>query len=228
MSERKLVWIDLETTGLDPAGVGSQILEMAVIVTDAAASREEMIFHGGSAITAMTKIDEEVRQMHEDSGLLPILRREISVDMEVYSSETDLLMAATTGLSLHLGRPNVATFWPLSGAELAEADPLLGDAEARKAYYKVAPLIAGSSVHFDVRWLSSRYCGMRFLRLMHYRQIDVSGVREFLRCAGLWAGEDNHKPAHRAIDDLWASIDLYRKERQIVMGSAHDGPRMVY
>src|SRR6478672_9883793 len=72
MSDR-LVWIDLEMTGLDTAR--HTIVEIAVLVTD---SELELVDEGIDVIVhaspeELAKMDDFVRNMHTKSGLLPAI-----------------------------------------------------------------------------------------------------------------------------------------------------------
>ena len=86
----RLVWLDLETTGLDPSeGV---ILEIAAVVTDRNlfefASVEHVCGHRKELILPM--MDEYVQLMHYDSGLLE----------EVYRSMTTVTDAMRSVMSV--------------------------------------------------------------------------------------------------------------------------------
>jgi oligoribonuclease len=105
MSDR-LVWIDLEMTGLDTGR--HTIVEIAVLVTDSELELIDddgidLIVHAGPA--ALAEMDEYVRKMHTKSGLLPAM-------------EASKLTLAEAGdrvleyLADHLPGPNTA---PLCG-----------------------------------------------------------------------------------------------------------------
>ena len=71
----RLVWLDLEMTGLDPERC--VIVEIATVVTDGnldvIAEGPELVIHAGDAyLDAMAPV---VRDMHTRSGLLPAIRR---------------------------------------------------------------------------------------------------------------------------------------------------------
>lgn len=75
----RLVWVDLEMTGLDPAS--HVIVEIASIVTDA---NLQPLDDGVSFVVAATAeqlaaMDDFVTQMHTDSGLLPEIPAGISL-----------------------------------------------------------------------------------------------------------------------------------------------------
>jgi oligoribonuclease len=68
-----LVWLDLEMTGLDPAR--DVIVEIATIVTD---DELEIVAEGPDIVvhqpaTALSRMDDVVREMHTASGLLPAI-----------------------------------------------------------------------------------------------------------------------------------------------------------
>ncbi|MDU0479779.1 oligoribonuclease [Staphylococcus chromogenes] len=67
----RLVWIDLEMTGLDPAR--HVIVEVAAIVTDAnlniLGSGLDLVVHASEA--ELAEMDDFVRNMHTTNGLLP-------------------------------------------------------------------------------------------------------------------------------------------------------------
>jgi oligoribonuclease len=72
MSERsrRLVWVDLEMTGLDPSSC--EIVEIATVITDeqleVVAEGPELVIRPSDA--ALASMDPFVRTMHEKSGLL--------------------------------------------------------------------------------------------------------------------------------------------------------------
>lgn len=70
------------------------------------------------------------------------------------------------------------------------------------------PILAGSTVHFDRSWLLHHALGFERWGV-HYRLLDVSGVRELLRATGRDAPERADKP-HRAMPDVEASLALGR------------------
>src|SRR5574341_2364920 len=71
----RLVWIDLEMTGLDVER--HTIVELAVLVTDA---ELEILDDGIDLVVhqppeALAEMDDFVRKMHEKSGLLPEIEK---------------------------------------------------------------------------------------------------------------------------------------------------------
>jgi oligoribonuclease len=74
-ADNRLVWIDLEMTGLDVER--HRIVELAVLVTDAhlevLADGLDLVVHQSPEVLA--EMDEFVRKMHTKSGLLPEIER---------------------------------------------------------------------------------------------------------------------------------------------------------
>jgi oligoribonuclease len=83
----RLVWMDLEMTGLDPASC--VVVEIATIVTDA---QLEVVAEGPNLVvhqpdSALEGMDDFVRNMHERSGLLDRIRAS-KVSLEAAEAET--------------------------------------------------------------------------------------------------------------------------------------------
>lgn len=133
MSDEKtvLVWVDLETTGLDERkGVG-EILEYAVVLTDLELNEidsiEGVIPHDMDWINDLMKVNDYVREMHTKNGLLEEvaqasrLFRRAAVDHERFKITSMLL---------------------------------------RHQMDDTIFVIAGSSVSFDRRWLKEHMPGL--------------------------------------------------------------------
>ena len=173
-SDRTLVWVDLEMTGLDPKTCA--IIQMAMILTDVelqevAPPWEMTIWQPDSVLESMSPF---VRDMHATTGLL----------QQVRASKTSLEEAekkAMQVLTEHVGYGN--------------------------------GILCGNSIGQDRRFL---YAYMpTFEGYLHYRQIDVSTVKEL---AGWWYNEKYPKPdsgQHTALFDIRQSLEelrFYRKQ----------------
>ena len=79
MNSHKLVWIDLEMTGLSPEN--DRIIELASIVTDAQLNilEEGPVFAVHQSLKRLTELDEWNTKTHTESGLVSRVR-ESSVD----------------------------------------------------------------------------------------------------------------------------------------------------
>jgi oligoribonuclease len=173
-SDDRLVWMDLEMSGLDVER--NVILEIATLVSN---HQLEVVAEGptiviGHPASLLEGMDDWNREHHTASGLW---------ERVLHSSIT------------------------------------LGEAEARTLEFirqHVAELsspLCGNSIHQDRRFLS-RYMPTLDVYL-HYRNIDVSTVKELVR---RWYPDGPEPPAkkhaHLALDDIRESIDELRFYRQ--------------
>lgn len=188
----KLVWCDLETTGIEDHDL---ILEYSFVVTN---SKFEELGHVSSVVCDCdpTKLIPKNQPRTKDSqipcyeahfeapegklSLVGLLQSMASkVDMNAYSIQTmekELLEW-------------FAEFGIVPGME----NP---------------PPLCGSSVHFDRRFLKRYTPAVE--KLFHYRNIDVSAIRELQR---RWAPElemEWPESTHRAHEDLRYSLALIR------------------
>jgi oligoribonuclease len=172
----RLVWIDLEMSGLDPER--ERILEIATLVTD---GQLELVAEGPELV------------IHQDDALLAA--------MDAWNTEHH----GTSGLTERV-----------RASTISEAE-----AEARTLAFiqahvpaRAAPL-AGNSVHMDRLFLARYFPALE--GYLHYRNVDVSTVKELVR---RWHPEvferrPDKKGAHRALDDIRESIEelrFYRRE----------------
>lgn len=162
-----LVWVDVETTGLDPNV--HVLLEVAIVVTD---QNLQEIAEPFSVVIrptfkAFAEMGDVVREMHLNSGLLAEL--DDGVDLEV---ARDMVVTYLTNQVFPLGP---------------------------------APL-AGNNVGFDRAFLQAYIPDA--LPFVHYRNVDVSTVKELAR---RWAPElletaPEKTGNHRALGDILDSI----------------------
>jgi len=163
----RMVWVDLEMTGLDPGSCS--IVEIATIVTD---SRLEVIAEGPSFVIRppeerLASMSAFVRELHDKSGLY---QRILASRVTVAEAEA----ATVAFLEQHVSRGTS----PLSG----------------------------NSVWKDRAFLEREM--PEVIKLLHYRMIDVSTIKEIVR---RWSPASFHAPkkkeAHRALDDIRESIE---------------------
>jgi oligoribonuclease len=178
LPDDRLVWIDLEMTGLDPDT--DTIIEIATLVTDAelnvlAEGPELAIRHPLARLEAM---DDWNRGTHTRSGLW----------QRVLDSQVDL----------------------------ARAEALTVDFLAQWVPAGKSP-ICGNSICQDRRFLVR--CMPRLEKYFHYRNLDVSTLKELAR---RWAPEVargvSKAGAHTALSDIRESVAELRHYR------AHMGP----
>lgn len=146
MSDKKtiLVWVDLETTGLEEKRGLGEILEYAVVLTNLELNEidalEGIVTHDMDWIDDI--MDDYVREMHTKNGLLEEIR--------VASAKTDLF--GQTAINQERIK--------IMGMLLRYVDP------------DTIFVLAGSSVSFDRRWLKEHMPELE--EMLHYRQLDVS------------------------------------------------------
>ncbi len=173
----RLVWIDLEMSGLDPER--ERILEIATIVTDGqleiVAEGPELVIHQADSL--LDAMDDWNRSHHGSSGLTARVRASTLSEAEV--EEQTLAF-----VSAHVGE-------------------------------RSAPL-AGNSVHQD-RLFLARYMP-RLERYLHYRNVDVSTVKELVRRwhPKSFEARPTKKASHRALGDIRESIEELRFYRRAV------------
>ncbi|MGD0284071.1 MAG: oligoribonuclease [Candidatus Saccharimonadales bacterium] len=114
----KLLWVDLEMTGLDP--VKDVILEISAIITDfnfeKLADYEAVIHQSEKALARMT---DWPAQQHKISGLTEKVRQHGRPEAEVQHEVADLIRsnfgsepAVLAGNSIHFDRMFIRQWWP--------------------------------------------------------------------------------------------------------------------
>lgn len=213
-----IVWLDLETTGLDP--LKGSILEIAMIATD---DNFEQIGEPFVSIVQPLHLrgwevmDKYVRDMHTKSGLIE----------QLYNIGS-LFHGESASFSLLPDLPRLGDVeravitWLRSGFSNRDTAAVNPDAEPFKKAMKATPL-GGNTVHFDKRFLIEHMDELE--ALFSHRIYDVSSFTEevkrsapevYKRRPGLDA---NGKPVpqHRALDDIRNSIataKFYRESRK--------------
>lgn len=181
MNPSRCIWLDLETTGLDPF-VGC-ILEIAIVVTDERFNEiarfqrvlnpaHTLGYYGILAEDAWHDLlhlcDDYVRKMHTANGLFDALPRGIAQTDAEYQARDFLVRHGALG----------------------------------------APL-CGNSVHFDRKWLEVHMPDLH--DDLHYRTFDASSLRVGLvGIGGQWIESPKRGAEHRALADVLSSIELAR------------------
>ena len=166
MRDERLIWIDLEMTGLDTQS--DRIIEIATIVTDSSlrtvAEGPVIAIHQDDAV--LGAMDEWNRTTHGGTGLLQRVR--------------DSLVTA-------------------KDAEMRTLDFL-----AQHAVAGASPM-CGNSICQDRRFLAREMPALE--RFFHYRNLDVSTVKELARrwAPDVLAGVQKAS-THLALDDIRESI----------------------
>lgn len=193
-----LIWIDLETTGLDPRTC--DVLEVACIATNDSLTEQarfERVVYSPLADVALRQrtdfrrptdpyIDPVVWEMHSANGLW----RESRHGENIATVDRDL----AEFIEKYATSERVRTD-PVTGEGTRVLDP---------------PQLAGSTVSFDRSFLE-KHAPLSAARL-HYRSLDVSSLNEVAR--RFWLPTYDARPrgasAHRAMADISASIECLR------------------
>ncbi|WP_058834596.1 oligoribonuclease [Luteimonas abyssi] len=171
--EGRLIWIDLEMTGLDT--YRDEILEIATVVTDADLKilAEGPAFAIAQPLDRLEGMDEWNRTQHGRSGLWRRVLEE--------------------------------------GVSLAEAEAKTLDFLSEWVPERASPM-CGNSICQDRRFLHRQMPALE--RYFHYRNLDVSTVKELARrwAPGVFQGVRKHA-AHTALSDVHDSIAELRHYR---------------
>lgn len=195
--EAAMVWLDLETTGLNAQD--DYILEIAVAVSD---KEGNILGHYDSLIdyqirqsVMWSQMDKVVQDMHTESGLW---------DAWCKMNERGLGDGTSNSLGNETNSHDIGT------VEQGILDFLVKDWELET--FKFA--MCGNSIHFDrafiEQWMPELF------KFFHYRNGDVSSTKYWCKLLNpkVAAGWDTAKKLkgrthHRALDDIKSSIDEY-------------------
>lgn len=187
-----LLWVDLESTGLDPQK--DDILELYFVVTSfespfltasyASSAFGHYLFSGrGRDRLLAGECNAFVAKMHEKSGL----RAELEKPAE---NLTTLSAAEDALLSLSADWPGV------------DVDVTALPDEERRAVTDSRVVIGGNSAHFDLSFL--RVYLPRFARRLSHRIFDVSAMSLLARSLGMPRLPKSER--HRAKQDVEESV----------------------
>ena len=171
----QFLWLDLETTGLDPRAPDARILEWALVLADD--DGPDATFEPVQEFTAAVhwpdvdalrlRCPPRVQQMHAVNGLW----RDVASPAAPVLADADAFLAAVI--------PGPGDRWRL----------------------------AGFSVHFDLGWV--RVHLPRFAARLSHQVLDASTLAA--ACATWGPGVEKGPAAHRALDDVKASLDVARR-----------------
>jgi oligoribonuclease len=172
--ESRLVWLDMEMTGLEPDT--DRIIEVAVVVTEpdltVVAEGPVLVIHQPDSV--LDAMDNWNKTTHGKSGLI------------------DKVKASTL--------------------DEAQAEKLLTDFLSQHVPAGKSPL-CGNSISQDRRFMF-RYMP-NFERFFHYRNLDVSTLKELARrwAPKVYKGFEK-KGRHEALADIYESIDELKYYRE--------------
>lgn len=186
MAQPKIVILDVETTGLDPAKnviveLGIQLYSASLVLIDEKSwiLSDDLVYGHCQALVDPSVGDKFVLNMHNESGLLNEIHERNSTGYK----------------TSHAVAEREAIEW-LKKYDLA--------------HNHVQLPLCGSSVHFDRKFLSAQMSELD--KVFHYRNIDISSVKELCkiyRPEVTKLAEDNLSPkrAHRVLSDCKDSRD---------------------
>lgn len=192
-----IAWIDVETTGLDPAR--EHLLEISLILTD-----NEL---NPVADPVSVLLDPSAEDTHPDYKVGSDIARTVSDFIRDMHTSNGLFADLDAGLGIAPG----------------EADGLIADAIDAAAGEGGKPLLAGNSITLDRNFLEAQ--APQTYAALHYRSIDVTSIENDLARDGFaepiaaWHAA-RPKKSHRGSDDIRDSIDQLRALRRIRRGEA--------
>lgn len=191
----RLLWLDTETTGLDP--LKNQILELSVGVADLSTPFEVE----SMARFVLRFVDSHTHGMgcREPGGVLTSLFTNDGPCPSCEFAPQARAMHAETGLTVACASSTV-TMWEVEDhlLTLVHGQPDRGDDK---------PTLAGSTVHFDLGFLRAH--APRFAARVSHRCYDVSAVKLF--CESLGMPRIPKANAHCATNDVLESIEHARR-----------------
>lgn len=192
-----ITWVDIETTGLD---LPSAILEVAIIVTN-----DDLELEGGRRWLRPMEdrnslvMDDFVGNMHTKSGLL--------ADCE--SLWKRLQWRGEDSLAQY----DILNFTNIH--EFLSSGKWLGN------------VMAGNSITFDRSQLTMFFGREKMDKLFHYRNIDVSTLKETAKMDAPWIHDEwkdickeKGEKVHRGMSDIATSIQEYKFYRSAMRTGA--------
>lgn len=196
VGDAAILWIDLETTGINPAdGV---ILELAAIMTDIEGnflgSHQTVIGHERDKTLPM--MEDKVLSMHLETGLLAEVWRKYCPPKEYGDTRSSTTMAEK-GLREFIHRN-------------------------RGGGLKGSLLIGGNSIHFDVSWLevwmpyALKDLGFRQVNMSQFKSCYPEMAEKMAQLAVEDKGDNDWGVKHRAMADIKWSVALYRASKRLM------------
>lgn len=205
-SDRRLIFLDLETSGLDPAG--DQILEIGVAVVDSNLGYLTAIGSNENDRTFFQRLPQYLSTIDEilDPRRAPEdLRPNVAYVQQMHQR------SGLTEASRAVRRGNHGQATGLSLAQI-EKELIAWLADGHGFTPRIG-LLAGSSIHFDRSFIRAQMPALHVF--LHDRMLDVSGIREaYIRWvepgfAARWKSETG-AVAHRSKEDVIASVNELR------------------
>lgn len=192
-----LVWIDLETTGLDP--VKDEIIEVAAIVTDGELNERADFSVCVHPSLFFGELHPVVQRMHRASGLASRLWDPEGDPLPRSVSSTLRVSAADAALAGFI----------VKHCDLTDEKQMAircGMPDARA----VLPQAAGSTIGFDREFMRNHL--PQSLALLSHRSLDVTALNELARrrWPAIYQARPRGRGLHRATDDIRDSLEVAR------------------
>lgn len=176
----KLLWADLEMTGLDP--LNDRILEVAIIVTD---------FDFNEIETYESVVHQERALVEERMKQSPWYENNYGERKKV---GTVYDMAKASGLIDKIADGKLEQTVVKEITDLIERN------------FKGAAILAGNSIHQDRRFIRQWWPSVD--DMLHYRMLDVTSFKIFMH--GKYGNEFKKNNEHKALEDIRGSIQELR------------------
>jgi len=196
----KLMWLDVETTGLDASR--HQLLEVAVIITDLATpfvvEGTPLNFVMPLTESKLSTLDPFIIEMHSKNGLID----------ECLAKDKEMRAIGRSSTGQRRAAPFDEYYYGALETMTAELSALIPDIEqlavqiGKKEARERITALAGSSVHFDRTFLA--WFTPTLARNLSHRCYDVSAVKLFCRSLGM--PKLPPEEAHRAMPDILESM----------------------
>ena len=196
MNKARLLWIDLEMTGLDPEK--DRIIEVGAIATDWD-FREIASYESGVKIDERTFRERTISKFFDEIGNEKgETRREILGE----SSRNGKPGAQVERELIEFCEQNFAKISDLSEKERKQLSAKSHDEDFAKSLDKLAPIyLCGNSIHQDQKFIEREWPNLQ--KILHYRQLDVSSWKLIMENRGVIFAKPED---HRALADIEGSI----------------------
>ena len=176
------LWIDIETTGLEPEK--DFVMEIAWFVTDdqlvkLTEGKTSMVSHNLSAVTHRLLMNQYVLDMHQASGLY---------ENYIWAHEGQGTMLLSEDIE----------------------EQIMESIESVNDGWKQTVMLAGASVHFDRGFLVRDM--PRLSEMLSHRHLDTSSIRLMMKACGVnYMPVVKDRVAHRALDDIEETYDMAKQ-----------------